>query len=305
MKNKFLKIFVFIFIVIFFDKIGGIVCEKLYAKSKDYNIHRLRYTLDSTKQDILIFGSSRAQYHFIPSIINNTTGLTSYNCGFAGQGLLFSYIQLHESLKRYKPRLVVLEVSPNILIDPESQRKLKILTPFHKKDPVIFNALTDGEVFEKVKLLSSIYPYNSTIASLITGRYKTDLDTLNGFIPLEGKIDTIGLINEMNRSFPTTSELSEKLNVLKQFITLCNNNNIKIAIVVTPVYQSNTNLDAMTKDIESSCQGFKNLYFLNYSKLDTTFQHITYFKDKLHLNYEGAKIFSAIVSEKLKEIIAQ
>lgn len=302
-NSTLLKIFLFILIVIFFDRIIGITCEKLYNRSNDNTIYRLCYTLDSAKEDILIFGSSRAQHHFVSRVINKNTGLSCYNCGFGGEGLVFSLIQLNECLKRTIPKLIVLEVSPNILIDPETQQKLKILMPFHKRDPLIFNALTNDEMLEKVKLLSSIYPYNSTIASLITGQYKKNLDTLKGFNPLIGIIDTIGLIKEINASFPTSSIPYKNLQVLKQFIALCNNHNIKIAIVVSPLYQTNTNLDEMIKEIELTCLEFKNIYFLDYSKFDSIYLHISYFKDNLHLNYEGAQIFSEVISKRFKEII--
>jgi hypothetical protein len=305
MRSKIVRLLVFVLLVVASDKIIGRICEKLYYKSNDYNIHRLRYTLDSTREDILILGSSRAQYHFIPSIIDQNTGLRSYNCGFGGEGLVFSFIQLKESLKRYKPRLVVLEVSPNILIDPESQQKLKILMPFSKKDPLIYDALTKEEMTERVKLMSSIYPYNSTIASLITGRYKPNVDTTGGFMPLQGVIDTIGINSKINVAFPSTSIPQDRLDVLKQFITTCTNSNIKLLIVVSPVYQANQNLDEMTQYIETTCKEYNKAYFLNYSKLEGVHQNPLYFKDNLHLNYDGAKVFSEVVSKKFKEIIDQ
>jgi hypothetical protein len=305
MKSNLLKLLIFVSIVFLLDRIGGIICKDLYSKSNDYTIYRLHYTLDSTKEDILVFGSSRAQYHFVPAIISQNTGLSVYNCGFGGEGLLFSLIQLKESLKRYKPKLVVLEVSPNVLIDPESNKKLKILMPFSKKDPFIFEALTSEEKLEKVKLLSSIYPYNSTIASLLTGRFKQNVDTLNGFWPLDGIMDTVGVTNYMKASFPNSTISAEQTSLLHQFISVCDKNDIKVAVVVSPVYQSNGNLDAMTKLVERKCQGYKNLSFFDYSKYDTTYQRNVFFKDNLHLNYQGARIFSEVISKRLNDILLQ
>jgi hypothetical protein len=302
MPNRFLKILIFVSIVVLFDKLVGATCEQLYYRSNDNNIYRLCYTLNAAREDILIFGSSRAQHHFIPRIINKNTGLSSYNCGFGGEGLLFSLIQLNEALKRYKPKLIVLEVSPNILIDPESHQKLKLLLPFSNRDPLIFDALTSGEFFERVKLLSAIYPYNSTIASLITGGFKKNIDTLKGFLPLDGKIDTLGLTDKINSQISTSVIPTERLNALKEFITLCTNHNIKIAVVVSPVYQTNGNLDKMTEQVEKTCVDFKNVHFLNYST-SNIYHWPDYFKDNLHLNAEGARIFSEDISLKLKEVL--
>lgn len=303
MKSNLIKVLIFIVILVVGDRLLGAVCSKLYSQSNDYTIYRLRYTLDSTKEDILVFGSSRAQYHFVPSIIRQQTGLSVYNCGFGGEGLLFSLIQLNETLKRYTPKLVVLEVSPNVLIDPETNEKLKILMPFSKKDPLIFNALTSEEPIEKIKLVSSIYPYNSTIASLLTGSFKPNVDTLNGFWPLDGMIDTVGVANYMNNSFPNSSIPEERISYLHQFIKTCNDKSVKLAIVISPVFQSNKNLDEMTRFIEKSCMNYNNVHFYDYLKLDSTYQRIPFFKDNLHLNSLGAKVFTETFTKKINEII--
>ena len=306
MKSKWIKSLIFVFIVVIIDRTVGSVCQKLYNKSNDYNIFRLRYTLDSTKEDILILGSSRAEHHFVPRIISQNIGLSVYNCGLGGEGLLFSLIQLKESLKRYKPKFILVEVSPNVLLDLESKEKLQILKPFYNKDPLIYETLTAGKVFEKVKFLSSIYPYNSTILSLIKGCFKPKTDSLNGFKPLVGIIDTSRLSNKIDIMFPGPTIPSEKFITLKQLIALCCNNNIKIAIVSSPVYQMNKNFDGMMTQIKRMClQQNKNVYFLDYSRYKSLYKQPVYFKDNLHLNYNGAKIFSEAISKELKEIVSR
>jgi lysophospholipase L1-like esterase len=69
------------------------------------------------------------------------------------------------------------------------------------------------------------------------------------------------------------------------------------------MYQTNEKLNEMIKQIESTCSLFNNIYFLNYSKMNSTYQHAVYFKDNLHLNLAGAKVFSKVIAEELKEII--
>ena len=217
--------------------------------------------------------------------------------------MLFSLIQLNESLKRYKPKLIVVEVSPNVLLDPKSLQKLKILNPFYKKDSLIYDALTEDGTFEKVKFLSSIYPFNSTIVADLRGYFKQNKDSLNGFVPLSGVIDTNGLVRQINMDFSRPIIPSEKFIALKRLITLCNNNNIKIVIVVSPVYQTNNNLDEMTNQIKTICLQYKNIYFLDYSKHEHIYKQNKLFYNYLHLNYSGAKMFSEAISNELKDII--
>ena len=121
MHSKISRILIFLLIVIIADRLIGFSLQKLYQNSNDLGIAKIRYTIDSTWQDVLIFGSSRAQHHYIPDTITSLTGLSTYNCGIGGQGLAFSFIQIHETLKRYKPKLIVLDLSPNIILDPLSE----------------------------------------------------------------------------------------------------------------------------------------------------------------------------------------
>ena len=177
MKYRIIKVFVFVFMVFLFDRLGGFALYQLYNKTNDFSISKLRYTLDSTNQDILIFGSSRVLNQYIPRIIEKNTGLSTYNCGFGGQGVRFSYIQLCESLKRYNPKMVILDILPNVLLDPESEQKLKFLLPYYDRDTLIYNSITNNKSMEKIKLISSIYPYNSSFIS-IAAEFSKNLEIL-------------------------------------------------------------------------------------------------------------------------------
>ena len=188
---------------------------------------------------------------FIPDIIKQQTKLTTYNCGFGGQGLKFSYIQLSETLKRYKPKMVIVDISPNILLDPKSEQKLKILFPFYNRDTLIYNELTNNKSLEKIKLSSSIYPYNSTIGSIIKGMFKNFSDSLNGFAPINRIIDTTNLTNQLNTEYFESKIPSQKFAYLNNLIKLCQCRNIKMVIVVSPYYKMNHNLEMMIDQIKS------------------------------------------------------
>jgi len=299
-KNRLGKFFIFILIVISLDSFIGFFCKKLYYKSKDFTIAKLRYTLDSTKEDILILGSSRAEHHFVPKIIKENLGLSVYNCGIGGEDLDFSLIQLYESLKRYKPKVIIAEVSPSSLSLPNPKENLKVLLPYYKKSPLIFNALTNNAPLEKLKFISTIYPFNSTISSLLKGIFKHPSDSLNGLLPLYGNIDTNGLANKIYAGLPSAFP-SEKFNNLKQLISLCQHESLPLFIVNSPVYLTNSNYDAISNQIENICLVSKNVRYLNYSNCNLVYNQISFFKDHTHLNYQGAKIFSEVLSKDLKK----
>ena len=60
--------------------------------------------------DVLVLGSSHAQYSFVPAFFYEETGLYSYILGSSCQPLKVSYQMLKEGLKTQSPKLVILEV---------------------------------------------------------------------------------------------------------------------------------------------------------------------------------------------------
>ena len=68
------------------------------------------HNMPADSVDIVVLGSSHAQYSFIPSLAYQNTGLYSYVLGSACQPLEVSYEMLQEALKTQSPELVVLEM---------------------------------------------------------------------------------------------------------------------------------------------------------------------------------------------------
>jgi hypothetical protein len=303
MKSKIFRLLIFIFIVFISDRIIGIILNNLYNLTNDYSISKLRYTLDSTNQDVLIFGSSRAMNQFDPGVIEKNLNMSTYNCGLAGQGLQLSWVQLIETLKRYKPKLVVVDISPNILLDPSSEEKLKVLLPYYKRDTAIYNLVTSYKFFEKIKLISTIYPYNSNIASIIRGCFKLNSDSLDGFVPIFRQLDTSDLHKKLDLEYISSEIPNEKFYYFEQMISLCNRENIKMIAIVSPFYKMNKNMEAMVRQIKENCYRFDNLIFLDYSRYLEITDRIDFFYDNLHLNYQGAKFYSDVFSKKLKTLL--
>jgi|WetSurSiteA1Bulk_404760.scaffolds.fasta_scaffold01196_5 hypothetical protein len=303
--EKLFKIILFSITVLVIDKVVGSYCNNLFENTSFPQHARLRYIIDSLNQEIVLLGSSKAENQFIPSIITKLTGISSYNCGFSGQGLQFSYIQLCEIVKRHKPKIVILDVTPNILLDPDSQEKLNILLPLFNRDTLIYNAITNNRTIEKIKLLSSIYPYNSIILDLIRGIYfKHYKDSMNGFSPLYGVIDTTDIKLKINRDFAVSNIPSSKTFYLKKIIELCNKEDILSVIIISPAYCTNVNFNKIISNIQNIVfSQSKQIIFWNMSQDSTFINRQDLFYNNLHLNYEGAKLYSFIIANRINQLL--
>jgi hypothetical protein len=295
LTREVLKITFFVLFIILADKFIGKILEVIYFTSKDITISKIRYTLRETSEDILIFGSSRAEHHYIPDIISKSTKRTAYNCGLGGQGLAFSLIQITATLKRYKPNVIILDVSPNILLDKNSDQKLKILGPYYHDIALIRKFLNNGSRYEKLKYTSSIYPYNGLLFDLLLGLvYSSDV-SVKGYIPIYGTIDANFIPIE---DFGNSHEIpSKQMEYLQEIANICQKDKVDLWILISPIYKTTKEDSKIIHDLRIFAKQ-QFVHFLDFSQ-NTNFSNHLMFKDNLHLNSNGAFKYSRIVGDSI------
>lgn len=287
MHNKnFIRAIAFILLTILSDILIGEILERVHKNTDEETSSKMNYIFNSSNEDIIVIGSSRAENHFISEIIKESTGLSCYNAGIGGQGLFFSYIEINEIVKRYKPKHIILEVSPNVLIDKKSDEKLKILLPYYKKDTLIYNKLFKPNSLEKIKLISSIYPYNSMIVGFIHAFIKKKIFNKSGFVGLKGNINPKTI-----RTYPD-SKISIDWKNLTNISEKCKNNNIDLVVVISPIFKTDPLTEHIIKEIDLFCQKANNLRLIDYSNNAKFVNNNELFYDNLHLNEHGAKLFT-------------
>lgn len=77
-------------------------------KNDEFNGDKF-HSLPEQSMDVIVIGSSHAQYSFNPAFFYQNTGLYSYVLGSACQPLEVSYEMLKEALKTQSPKVVILE----------------------------------------------------------------------------------------------------------------------------------------------------------------------------------------------------
>ena len=83
---------------------------------------------DEVDANILIFGSSRAAHHYVPSILSDSLDMSCYNCGLDGNGIIYGYGKLKTITARYYPKIVILDIQPTF--DLFTNDNCKYLAPF-------------------------------------------------------------------------------------------------------------------------------------------------------------------------------
>ena len=138
-QKKYFRAFVFILIIVSLDQVSGTILRRLYFSQKNGQNYALTFVFSNCSSPVIVFGNSRAQHHYDPSILANSLGMRCFNAGQdGGHSILLAYAQIQVLLNRYLPKIIILEFDPlSIESRPEDYAKLSILLPYCKPYPEI------------------------------------------------------------------------------------------------------------------------------------------------------------------------
>ena len=163
------KSVIIISIIILIDFTAGSILNKLYFMQNHGFDYRTTFTMEQNTADLLVFGASSANHHYRPDAFGKTN-LSFYNCGRDGNFIFYHYAILQATLKRYKPKLVILDITEeDFYKSPDSYDRISSLLPYYKTHPEIKEIVEMKSKWEQFKMLSRIYPFNSKIISSFTG----------------------------------------------------------------------------------------------------------------------------------------
>ena len=295
MKSFFLKVFLFFACVVVMDILFGKVFLYLRAHAKGGSTANCEYIANSANEDIIILGSSRATHHYIPQIIEDSLGVTCYNCGEEGNGIVLAYGRLIMLTNRYKPQLVIYELTPSYDYEKtESNSKyLGYLRPYYEVNGIrgIFDDFDDE--LSSLKMNSSMYRNTGKLLpNLVDNIIKRD--NQKGFAPLYGRMSIIS----RNSSAKNKNEVdSLKLSYMERMIVDARRNHIPLIFMVSPCY----NTDNYYIDLEpalSLCEKY-GISLYNYIDYKPISDHLDYFQDEEHLNVDGAIAYTNIIIEEV------
>jgi len=295
MKRFLLKIGLLLTLFVIFDICFGYVMKNAQNQIKGGTVKKMDYIFNQMNSEIVIMGSSRALNDYNPSIITEITGLSCYNCGYDGNGIIMSYGLWKEFSKRYIPKVIIYDLYPGYDLLPmeDNHRFIYALKPFYEKSADIDSIFWIVDKRERFKMLLSSYKYNTKFLGILAGRFQSD-NSPNGFDP------EFGIINNGNKDriiFDGMSPIYDdtRYYYLKKFIDECSRENVRLIFTVSPFY-SKMNQEVLAPFLEECSD--KKIPVWNYSKALCGIDSL--FNDNIHLNSVGAEVFSKNIAHKLK-----
>lgn len=292
-----------LFIIVYsLDFVIGGMLNYLYFRQKSGILYRSTYSMENTEADLLVFGSSRANHHYEPTAFENRLHLSFYNLGRDGNYILYHYAVLKSVLKRYKPKVIILDITRGEFNkEKDSYDRLSSILPYYRSHPEIRSIIELRSPYEKIKLLSGIYPYNSSILTIAIGNtdYNNNLEKENlGYIPLE-KVSDNSIVTDSEN---WTEELDiVKVKIFESFIKDCINSNVKLYLVCSPYFLKFTKNDESIFIAEKIALEYK-LKFYDFSNNSIYFKSSKLFANRDHLNDQGAKVFSNMLIDSISNL---
>lgn len=280
------------------DRLGGMAMWWVNQHTNDRWGPKIKYLVNEVDEDVVLMGTSRCNFHYVPSIISDTLNMSVFNGGIDASDNIFShYIILNHILSHHKPKLICLEVmESDFALQEDPYSSIAFFAPYlginNKADSVF---LESGKYY--LYTLSHLYRYNSKAVSSIAGLTYKRINNDKGYFPASTPlIFPKGLDKEK-----ASSKIDyKKLEYIQRFINLCHENNVKLVFVVSPRYTIvSPNHYGPLKKIALDNQ----VPFMDYHCTGVYHDHPEYFRDITHLWDKGARVYSMLFARDLKNIL--
>ena len=290
------------------------------SSSQMWDLYRAK---SDTKLDMIYVGTSACLEDIDPSVVDESTGLVSYNMGTNSQTYVCSKKAIREAIEDHGISQVVFVFDEAYLMENmvhNARAEASFLQAKNKGDSIperlsntfsyIFAPENVGEVYSLNYffpwLVNRIQPKNGMffkemeIKLGITEAVIADSNNLreeDGFKPFHYTIDYDKLSCE-DQTFDASRVSDEALDELREIIEMCKENNVTLNFVVPP-YPTATILSwgSSYMDRIEYIKDFLSDYGIGYydfnlAKSALYMHNGSYFKDESHNNVAGATAFS-------------
>ncbi|WP_405410904.1 hypothetical protein [Maribacter sp. Asnod1-A12] len=257
------------------------------------------YAMDKSKEELLIFGSSRAKHHYNTKVLEDELELSIFNTGSDGNFIFYQTALLKAILNRHTPKFIIYDFYGSFGYEQNDYDRLSALLPYYNNHPEIREIVNMRSPFELIKNISHIYPYNSTPGKIVMGNItskssKTAHHNNKGYEPVNKKFHNLAEI-----PYREPYDFDEnKVKVFREFLQLCKNRNIPVLVTISPVsynYPNDFSFE-MCKDI---CEQ-EGISVYDFSNKTAFPKDLSLFADEIHLNEQGSTVFSKLIVELVK-----
>lgn len=281
----------------------GKIGDKLLTNLPDFggDIVKDNYRLNRMNEDVVLIGSSRCSHHYVTSIIKDsissfTNDSTSvYNAGIGGKYANSNFCAIESIVNRYTPKLIILDIS-DVIYCYTKVSDIEFSSPHYTTNKVVKQYLDSLGLKEKICMQSSLYRYNIKLLRILANKLqRSDADN-DGYEPLYNIMKTTSSKKDDEKEKNCAMSVPEYTeHNFQRMYKVCKEKGIKLILICSPRYNSSSE----NKIIAMECKK-AGIPFYDYLGDDYFNAHPELFQDEVHLNNEGAHIFTKRMIEDLK-----
>lgn len=299
MKKYIIGITIFFVCLFCADRLVGLVSDYLVEHAISGETQKNEYICDRTNEEILIMGSSRAVHHYDPRIVEDSLGLSCYNCGYDGCGSITAYGLLNILSKRYSPKAIIYEITPEfdyLKTDKDNTKYLGPLKNYYDRAGIDSVFMTVSPT-ERWKMCSYMYRINSKAIQMLSENIMKRNETIKGFQAKGTSMSYEPIIDETHKELQYDDV---KIKYLKGIISLCKKHEIKLVFSVSPSYKkTDSYVYAYAEDLAK----VNRIPFITHYSDTMINRNKENFYDQVHMNMKGAQTFTKVFVSELKSII--
>ena len=296
MKKFLINIAVFFAIVAVVDFSLGKVFYWLQSSEAKGRTQTEYYICNDLKEDILVMGSSRATHHYVAKMISDSLGVTCFNGGQDGNGILLQYGRWKMLSKHHLPKVIIYDIEPSFDLSPNDNRRyIDRLKPY-AGDNDVKDFVAGLYPLERYKLLSKMYRYNYKFLEIASDCARPS-DANSGYQPNYNHIRQEQINKERNPEKSKIGRIDEvKMACLTKLIDETQSKGIKVVLVSSPYWKGYNDSDL---SVIRKLAVEKGVLFIDYADSEIR-NNSDWFADSMHLNDEGAKVFTADLIGKIR-----
>ncbi len=293
MKKYLIKIILFFVAVVVVDILFGVACQYMNDHSKGGGVKSRYYVCKESTEDVLVFGSSRAKHHYVPDIIEDSLGMTCYNTGEDGNGIILCYGFLKMITARYSPKLIIYDVTGFDMYEDDNMKYLDLMKPYYY-EPGIDSIFWEVNPKSRIMMLSNLYRFNTTCLRVI-GNYIHPMNNYpKGYLAIYKTMDY-----EPEYKEEVKIEDTLKIHYFEEFIKLTHNKDIKLVCCSSPYYKAPSN-DNNYQPIKQLCERYDVPFYYFGADLVIS-QNKSFFSDRTHMNDKGARLYTSKLISVIKK----
>jgi hypothetical protein len=288
-----------LFSVAVVDVLFGLGMDRIYARSSQNPVAQIVRSRAQT----IIAGSSTAKYSLAPAVLAGTV----YNAGENGQSgyyvaALLGALPENSAVRRLIFVLDLADIADGL--NGANTRNLRAFAPWAGRDRKLREWIAHDMPAARWALRSGLYRYR-TLAPNIIARWLWPRWRADGFTPLQGSFEPLpsSIGGQHKPLLPDPSGFA----MLEAITAEVSRRQLELVVLVTPILGQDRSTDASYRPaLEAMRRVFAKVKFcdltsLRDERLDRVISMPALFHDGPHLNGDGARHYTGIVSSQIRQ----